>query len=485
MFAPLERFDHTDGVDHLHEGSALDGRFRLLELVGVDGRGEVWRAVDEFSEREVAVRMLTADTLADPEARIRFHQEARAAARLSHPAIAAIHECGELGLEDGAVAPYVVTDYVRGQTLEERLRSGPLSSRETLQVAVAVAGALACAHRGGVVHRDIRPANIMLTPDGVKVIGFGTTALSAGPADAQPPGPLTYLAPELLDEAGASPAADVYALGVILMACQTGPAAPSGGAPAPPTNDLPAGLAELWASCLGVNPRDRPSAARLVTLSRRALRSTAPDGGRSAVHRGLERRLGAVLSPPHRLRWLLTGAGLVAAVVAVAILVIPGPARPSEGETALGATGHPGTTTKATPRSTAPNPPNGDVQTAPGATRLSHTTSDATSQVSSPSPPLSSSQSLPSPLEIIDRLTRAIQDGVASGQIRRDVGTDLHNLIAPVASDLAAGRHADVLSLAGALRSKIATRSAEGTVTPAAATTLDALVGSLTASAGR
>src|SRR5262249_52137574 len=136
-----------------------------------------------------------------------------------------------------------------------------------------------CAHRAGVVHLDIKPANIMLTPAGVKVLDFGTAALRGHPMGEPLHGPLSYLAPELAGYANASPAADVYALGVVFMACLTGVASQAVAAPAslpPPGEELPAGLAELLGSCLGVSPQDRPTAGDIAAVSRQALGGSLP-----------------------------------------------------------------------------------------------------------------------------------------------------------------------------------------------------------------
>jgi serine/threonine-protein kinase len=454
-------------VDHLHEGTVLADRFRLVELAGIGAMGAVWRAVDQFFDREVAVKELATDTAAGSEARIRFRREAQAAALLSHPAIATVHGHGEAGLSGGATAPYIVMEYLRGQTLKERLRSGPLPPDEALPVMAAVADALDCAHRAGVVHRDIKPANIMLTPAGVKVLDFGTAALRGRPTGEPLHGPLSYLAPELAGYADASPAADVYALGVVFMACLTGAASQAAvAAPAslpPPGYELPAGLAELWGSCLGVRPQDRPSAADIAAVSRQALGGSRPlrpvaAGGRHARSRPrlavLARGGGPSQTPPHaaavRRRRLLAGSGALAAAAAgiFAIMLTQRPASPGTLAPDAAST---------SPAAAAPAEPGTPGTPAPDAVGRS---------------PLS-------PGTVIGMLSTAIQQGVASGQIRRDAGVDLTNLIQPVAADLNAGQVADVRRLAGALRAKIATREREGAVTPREAGLLNGLVGTL------
>jgi len=426
--------------------------------------GAVWRAVDQFLGREVAVKELATDTAAGSEARVRFRREARAAVLLCHPAIATVHDYGEAGLSGGATAPYIVMEYLRGQTLKERLRWGPLPPEETLPVMAAVADALNCAHRAGVVHRDIKPANIMLTQAGVKVLDFGTTALRGRPAGEPLHGPLSYLAPELAGYADASPAADVYALGVVFMACLTGAASQAVAAPAglPPTGcEMPAELAELWGSCLGVNPEERPSAGDIAAVSRQVLgggRAPQPvaTGGKHA--RGRPRP--AVHVAVARRRRVLAGGGAVAAVAA--------------GVFAIMFTQHP-----ASPSTVAPDA----ASTSPTATTpASPATTASPATAGTPAPDAAGGSRL-SPGTVVGLLARAIQQGVASGQIRSDVGLDLTNLIQQATADLNAGQTASVQKLAGALRVKIATREREEAITPREAGVLNNLIAELQTSA--
>jgi eukaryotic-like serine/threonine-protein kinase len=451
-------------VDHLHEGTVLGGRFRLVELAGIGGMGAVWRAVDQFLDCEVAVKELATATVAGSEARARFRHEARAASRLSHPAIAIVHDFGEAGLPGGATAPYIVMEYLCGQTLKERLRRGPLPPDEALRVMAPVADALDCAHRAGVVHRDIKPANIMLTPAGVKVLDFGTAALRGRPMSEPLHGPLSYLAPELARYADAGPAADVYALGVVFMACLTGAATQAVAAPAslpPASYELPAGLAELWGSCLGVSPQERPSAGDIAAVSRQALRGfRAPQPVATAGRHARRRPRPAGRTAAAGRRRLLAGSGAVAAVAAgvFAIMFTQHPASPSPVAPDAASTSPTATTPAKSATPPTPATPGTPAPDAAGGSRLS-------------------------PGTVIGMLSLAIQQGVASGQIRSDAGVDLTNLIQPVAADLNAGRVTDVRQLAGALRAKIATREREGAVTPREAGVLDDLIGRLQTSA--
>ncbi|WP_230415502.1 serine/threonine-protein kinase [Micromonospora tarapacensis] len=203
----------------------LDGRYRLEQRIGIGGMSEVWRAHDAVLDRPVAVKLLSpgqADWAASVE---RIRAEARSAARLVHPNVASVHDFGTCAATPGRELPYIVMELAEGQTLAAHLHAGPLDWRIAVRVCAEVSAALAAAHSHGIVHRDVKPANVMLTPAGVKVLDFGI-ATSAGAADTAPEGIVVgtpaYLAPEQLQRAPATPAADIYALGVLLYRCLAG-----------------------------------------------------------------------------------------------------------------------------------------------------------------------------------------------------------------------------------------------------------------------
>ena len=179
----------------------------------------VWEAWDDVLTRTVAVKALAARLVGDPESRSRIRHEARAAAGLSHPNIAQVHDYGEAATP-GGVFPYVVMELVQGGTLLERVSAGTLTPRFAMRVCAEVAAALAAAHAEGIVHRDVKPANVMLAPAGAKVVDFGIAAAIApgrtGEADFEVLGTPAYLAPERLIDDVVEPASDVYALGIIL-----------------------------------------------------------------------------------------------------------------------------------------------------------------------------------------------------------------------------------------------------------------------------
>ena len=160
------------GENNFQEGQVI-GRYRLKELIGIGGMGEVYRADDTELNRPVAFKVLHEEVADDKERVRRFIQEARAASALNHPNILTIHEIGSF---EGA--RFIVSEYVDGETLRERMRGG-LTSAESLEIMCQIAAALQAAHAAGIVHRDIKPENIMLRQDGlVKVLDFGLAKLT-------------------------------------------------------------------------------------------------------------------------------------------------------------------------------------------------------------------------------------------------------------------------------------------------------------------
>jgi serine/threonine protein kinase len=198
------------------QGSLVGDRYRLVERLGTGGMSVVWRAHDKVLGRAVAVKVLSPQLAGDSAFRDRLRQEALAAARLCHPHITGIFDFGESPLDEHRTVPYVVMELNDGESVSARLgRQGPLPWHDAVVIAAEVASALATAHARGVVHRDVTPANVMLTGAGAKVVDFGISAL-VGQRDAAPDGSLlgtpAYLAPERLGGGPVSPAADVYAL---------------------------------------------------------------------------------------------------------------------------------------------------------------------------------------------------------------------------------------------------------------------------------
>ncbi|PWR09343.1 serine/threonine protein kinase [Micromonospora sicca] len=263
----------------------LHDRYVLRECIGLGGMSEVWRADDEVLHRPVAVKALSTELAADPQQRATIQREARAAARLTHPNITQVYDYGEATLPDGSVVPYLVMELVEGRNLSDRLAAGPLAWPEAVRVAGQVAAALAAAHRIGVVHRDVKPGNVMLTETGAKVLDFGIATLAgprhplAGQTGELMMGTPAYFAPERMTPGPANPASDVYALGALLYRTVTGRAplpvqtwedvldVQARRPPVPPLRvpGLPADIAELTLACLSPDPARRPTAAQLAT----------------------------------------------------------------------------------------------------------------------------------------------------------------------------------------------------------------------------
>src|SRR5574340_39807 len=206
--------------------------YRVIEKLGAGGMGEVWRAHDTQLDRDVALKVLPADRFADETARTRLVREARLASRLNHPHICTIHEVGE---SDGQA--YIAMELVEGRTLTARLAQGALPTDEILRVGQQVADALAHAHERSVVHRDLKSANMILTPEGrVEVLDFGlakrmssaqpeeapTQAINSLTAPGLVVGTLAYMAPEQLRGEAADARSDIWALGVVLYEMAAG-----------------------------------------------------------------------------------------------------------------------------------------------------------------------------------------------------------------------------------------------------------------------
>ncbi len=209
-----------DTATNLPPGSVV-GRYRVLARIGAGGMGTVYRARDEALEREVALKLPPAHLAADPEARERFFREARAAAGLDHPNVCTVHEVGEAG--DGR--PFLAMALYRGETLKDRIARGPLPVEDALAVAEGIARGLGAAHARGIVHRDVKPGNVILLPDGgVKLLDFGlakatdTTVTRPG----HTPGTVAYMSPEQVGGGAVDHRSDLWSLGVVLYEMLTG-----------------------------------------------------------------------------------------------------------------------------------------------------------------------------------------------------------------------------------------------------------------------
>ena len=207
------------GVDEMsNTGELLDGRYRLGTLLGRGGMSDVFRAVDEVNSTDVAIKIVRSP---DREYAQRLAQEAQALRRFSHPGLVQLFETGV----NGDMA-YLVMEFVDGPSLDQVLRQGPLTTAETASVGSSLADALAYAHAQGVVHRDVKPANILIGPDGLaRLTDFGIARLvdtSTLTLTGTMLGTATYMAPEQLENHAVGPSADVWSLGIVLLECLTG-----------------------------------------------------------------------------------------------------------------------------------------------------------------------------------------------------------------------------------------------------------------------
>jgi serine/threonine protein kinase len=207
-------------VAELEPGGRV-GAYRLEERLGEGGMGVVFRAVHESEGDEVALKVLRAELSADDTFRRRFVHEARAAGEVRHKHLVPITEAGEA---DGR--PYLAVAFVRGRTLQHRLAGGPLPIPEMVRVVAHVASGLDALHNGGIVHRDVKPSNVMIDESGsAKLTDFGLAKGRAYTVLTKPGmvmGTLDYLAPEMLRGAEATGASDIYALGCVAFECTAG-----------------------------------------------------------------------------------------------------------------------------------------------------------------------------------------------------------------------------------------------------------------------
>jgi eukaryotic-like serine/threonine-protein kinase len=379
---------HTDAVD---AADMLGGRYRLVERLGEGGMSVVWRAWDEVLDRHVAVKLLSPRFVADPAFRQRIRAEAQAAARLAHPHIAGIFDFGESLRPGGERVPYIVMELLSGQTLAEVLDDGPLPLARVLRICAQIASGLAAAHDEGIVHRDVKPANVMITNNGTaKVVDFGVAAVVGDLAEQGGVlfGTPAYVAPERLSGGAVVAGTDVYGLGVLLYRMLTGympwPVESTTQMlvahmyvepePLPPLTGLPGDVIATCEACLGKDPEERPPAGDVAEILSAAAATISADLTPVPVVRPHPRR--PVARPgafPVRRARHLTVAAAALAVIAVAAVAAAsvgaddakkanaGPGRQTEVPTAA----QPGTPTAAGAGAVG-TPPPGTPNTGPG-----------------------------------------------------------------------------------------------------------------------
>jgi eukaryotic-like serine/threonine-protein kinase len=279
---------------HVHPNLRKVGRYEILEIIGIGAYGRVARAFDPLIARIVAIKLFPSE-LARGEARNRFVQEARVVGQISHPAVIALHD---MGIDEASQTPYLVMEFIQGQPLEKVLEKGSIPCAKACAWAAEVATALGVAHRKGVIHGDVKPANILITEDDrVKLTDFGMARLaSRDTGDTPLLGSPAYWCPEQIVGKPQDARSDIFSLGVVMYEMVTGHRpfdADSlqgicsrilSSTPLPPSHanpSVPVAFNELIAFCLAKDPTQRCASAetlaeRLHPLSRRNAPAPAP-----------------------------------------------------------------------------------------------------------------------------------------------------------------------------------------------------------------
>lgn len=266
------------------QGVSFGGRYELQSRIAIGGMGEVWEATDHVIGRTVAIKILKDEYMGDPGFLERFRAEARHAALVNHEGIASVFDYGE---ENGSA--YLVMELVPGEALSTIIeREGSLSADKTLDIVAQTASALQAAHAAGLVHRDIKPGNLLITPDGrVKITDFGIARIADQvplTATGQVMGTVQYLSPEQASGHAASPATDIYSLGIVAYECLAGKRPFTGESqvaiamaqindtPPPLPATVPVPVQNLVMAMIAKKPADRPSSAATVSRAAQALR---------------------------------------------------------------------------------------------------------------------------------------------------------------------------------------------------------------------
>ena len=301
------------------------GHYRIIEHIGLGGMGVVYRAHDEQLERDVALKVLPDGTLTDEAARRRFRKEAMALAKLNHPNIATVYEFGSDDRRD-----YLVMELIAGETLEQKLKSGPLPYSDIVRLGMQLAAALGAAHAQGIIHRDLKPANLIVTPQRLlKVLDFGLAAFVRTPATGDltqsvnerttVTGTLPYMSPEQLRSDPMDKTSDLYSAGAVLYEMATGRRA------------FPETQGPRLIDCILHEAPQRPSAINPQisrTLEKVILKALEKDPARRCqsaeeIHAALEGMTGAVVVPPTPTRRLpLKLAAGIAALLILAVLLL-------------------------------------------------------------------------------------------------------------------------------------------------------------------
>jgi eukaryotic-like serine/threonine-protein kinase len=448
-------------------GDVLAGRYRLLERLGAGGMAQVFRAMDQELHRDVAVKVLAPHMLDDPQARDRLQREARSAAALTHPNVVTLYDT----VIDGD-NQFLVMEFVDGPTLADRLRTGPLPEAEAIRIAGEVAAALEVAHERGLIHCDIKPANLLIAPDGrIKVTDFGIARVvdATQTTTGQVYGSVPYIAPERAQGQPAGAAADLYALGCVLHEMVTGQPPFTGSTPTdtlsqhlhatPPTpSDLQPGVSPRFdavvARLLSKDPAARhPDAASLrrdldrlsagspprdatVLLPAATAATTRIDGHDDWTDTATS---GIAATRSNRIAWVIAGLALVAAVAAFLLADTPA----------------------ADTADTAPSDLPPAASTAPTAT-------------ATPSPSVSEPPPEPtSPEDAIAELRQLLVEGRSAGLISGKGVNELDKYLTVALKKLSEGKPDDAAKEVQELRKKIGDLEKDGEIDGGFATTLE------------
>jgi serine/threonine protein kinase len=430
----------------------LAGRYRIEELLGTGGMAQVYRGTDTVLSRPVAIKVLSAEYVRDPAFVERFRREAQAAARLNHPAVVSVYDTGS---DDGI--HFIVMEFVSGRTLADVLAAeGPLPPERAAAITARVAEALSFAHDAGLVHRDVKPANVMVTDRGdVKVMDFGIARAASGQTitgTTSVLGTASYLSPEQAQGYRVDPRSDVYSLGVVLYELLTGQVpftGPSAVAvaykhvsedPVPPSeirSGIPPTLEAIAMRAMAKDPSHRYQSAQRMQADLEAVASGAePRSVAAADTQRLDHErtmaLPAATPPPSRPRrrgaWIVALAAV--AVVAIAALILLA---------FLGNEGlRPRHSTGLSP-SHAPQPTSPRAVTSPPAT-------------SSPSPPPPAG---PSVQGAAGNLAGVLAQGVSAREIRNNQARDLLHRAADAIKAYGDGKLDDALKKLDDLQGKV------------------------------
>ena len=324
----------------LSPGTRL-GPYVISAPIGAGGMGEVYKATDTRLDRTVAIKVLPEHVAIDPDLKRRFEREAKTLAALSHSHICPVFDVGSQNGVD-----FLVMEYLEGETLEQRLKKGALPLDRAQEIAIQIADALTAAHRSGVIHRDLKPGNVMLTKSGAKLLDFGL-AKTGTPAVAgslsmlptTPPGltqqgtilgTFQYMAPEQLEGHEADARTDIFAFGAVLYETFTGKKAFEGKSQAsrigaslrddpPPVSRIqplaPAALDRIISTCLAKDPDDRYQSTQDLLRDLRWVASGSSEGANV--------QMAAPSVPSNRLPWLVAAATTIALIATAAIALRP------------------------------------------------------------------------------------------------------------------------------------------------------------------